>query len=65
MYGHFMNVKYYIHLLPLTEQITEIDNMINRYSKKNHPCYSLRNRFSLLKDLKNLKQQLLSDLQTH
>ena len=62
MHGHFMNVKYYRHLLPLTEQITETDSMINHYSKKNNPCYNLRNRFSLLKDLENLKQQLLSDL---
>ena len=62
MYGHFMNVKYYIHLLPLTEQITEIDSMINHCSKKNHPFYNFRNRFSLLKDLSKLKQQLLSDL---
>ena len=62
MHGHFMNVKYYIHLLPLTQEITEADSMINHYSKKNHPCYNLRNRSSLLKDLENLKQQLLSDL---
>ena len=62
MHGHFMNVKYYIHLLPLTQEITETDSMINQYSKKNHPFYNLRNRSSLLKDLENLKQQLLSDL---
>ena len=62
MHGHFMNVKYYIHLLPLTEQITEIDSMINHCSKKNYPFYNFRNRFSLLKGLSKLKQQLLSDL---
>ena len=62
MYGHFMNVKYYIHLLPLTEQITEIDSMINRCFKKNHPCYNFGNGFSLPKELRKLKQQLPSDL---
>lgn len=65
MYDYFMNVKHYIHLLPLDEQITQINNMIRHYSKKNHACYNFRNRFSLLKDLKDLKQQFLSDLQTH
>ena len=64
MNTYFVNLSQYIHLLPLDEQISEIDRMIKHYSKKNHPCYNFRNRFSSLKDLKDIKRELLSRSQT-
>ena len=42
MLTQFYNVKQYLHLLPLHEQMTEINKMIDYYSKLNHACYNVK-----------------------
>ena len=42
MLTHFYNVKQYLHLLPLHEQMTKINKMIDYYSKLNHACYNVK-----------------------
>ena len=36
----FYNIKQYLHLLPVHEQMAEINKMIDYYSKLNHACYN-------------------------
>ena len=56
---HFYNVKQYLHLLPLHEQMTEINKMIDYYSKLNHACYNVKKIFSQTEQLKNLKRSII------
>lgn len=62
MHDYFLNLQHYIDLLPLNEQLDEINNMIKHYSRKNHLCHHFRNRFLILKGLKSIKQEILSTM---
>ena len=59
MLTHFYNVRQYLHLLPLHEQMAEINKMIDYYSKLNHACYNVKKRFSQIEQLKNLKRSII------
>ena len=62
MHDYFLNLQHYIDLLPINEQRDETNNMIKHYSNKNHPCHNFRNRFSKLKGLNSIKQEILSTM---
>ena len=62
MHNYFINVQQYIHLLPLNEQLVEINNMIKYYSKERHSLPNFRQRFAVLKSLNEIRKDILSDL---
>lgn len=49
-----------MYLLPPHEQIAEIDQIVEYYSKIKHTCYDFKKRFRLIKDLKILRNELLT-----
>ena len=59
MLTHFYNVKQYLHLLPLHEQMTEINKLIDYYSNLNRACYNVKKRFSQIEQLKNSKRSII------
>ena len=65
MHDYFLNLQHYIDLLPLNEQFVEINNMIRYYSKERQSLPNFRQRFSILKGLKSIKQEILSTMQTY
>ena len=55
----FYNIKQYLHLLPVHEQMAEIKKMIDFYSKLNLACYNVKKRFRQIEQLKNLKRSVI------
>ena len=54
----FYNIKQYLHLLPVHEQMAEINKMIDFYSKLNLACYNVKKRFRQIEQLKNFKKNV-------
>ena len=54
----FYNIKQYLHLLPVHEQMAEIKKMIDFYSKLNLACYNVKKRFRQIEQLKNFKKNV-------
>lgn len=60
MHDYFLNLKHYIDLLPLHEQLDdEINKMIKYNSQERYSLPNFRQRFTILKGLKTIKQDIL------
>ena len=62
MHDYFLNLQHYIDLLPLNEELVEINNMIKYYSKETLSLPNFRQRFAVLKGLNDIRKDMLSDL---
>ena len=62
MHDYFLNLQHYIDLLPLNEQLVEINKMIKNYSKERHLLHNFRQRFPVLKGLNDIRKDILSYL---
>ena len=62
MHDYFLNLQHYIDLLPLNEQLVEINNMIKYYSKERFSLHNFRQRFAVLKGINDIRKGILSDL---
>ena len=65
MHDYFLDLQHYIDLLPINEQLDEINKMIKYYSKERQSLPNFRQRFAVLKGLKIIKQDILSTMQTY
>ena len=57
--NNFKNVKEYILLLPIHEQIKEIDRMIKCHSDFNHPRVQIKKKYALINQFKDLKKSII------
>ena len=57
--NNFKNVKEYILLLPIHEQIKEIDKMIKFHSDYNHPRLQIKNKYALINQFKDFKKSVI------
>ena len=57
--NNFKNVKEYILLLPIHEQIKEIDKMIKCHSDYNHPRLQIKNKYALINQFKDFKKSVI------
>lgn len=51
--SNFRNVKEYILLLPIREQIDEINKMIEYHMNYNHPRLNIRNKYMIVNHFKD------------
>ena len=56
--SNFRNARRYIFLLPIHEQIAEIDKMIEHHSNYNHPHVIFKEKYALLKQFKDFKRSI-------
>ena len=56
---NFKNVKEYILLLPIHEQIREIDRMIKCHTEYNHPRVQVERKRALIPQFKDFKESLV------
>lgn len=56
---NFRNVREYIFLLPINEQISEIDKMIEYHSIYKHPRVSIKHKYALVNQFKDFKKALI------
>ena len=59
MSNHFKNVRQYLHLLLLHEQMAEINKMIDYYSSIKFPYSRPNKRFNQIKKLKEFKPLII------
>ena len=59
MLNHFKNVRQYLHLLLLHEQMAEINKMIDYYSNIKFPYSNQNKRFNEIKQLKEFKRLII------
>lgn len=59
MRKQFKNVVPYMQLLPLHEQLAEINKMIEYYSNVKYPYDNARKRFNDIKQLKEVKRSII------
>ena len=59
MLNHFKNVRQYLHLLPLHEQMAEINKMIDYYSNIKFLYSNQNKRFNKIKQLKEFKRLII------
>ena len=57
--NNFKNVKEYILLLPIHEQIKEIDRMIKCHSDFNHPRVQIKKKYALINQFIDLKKSII------
>ena len=57
--NNFKNVREYILLLPIHEQIREIDRMIKCHTEYNHPRVQVKEKYALIHQLKDFKELLV------
>ena len=55
MLNHFQNVRQYLHLLLLHEEMAEINKVIDYYSNIKFPYSNQNKRFNEIKQLKEFK----------
>ena len=55
MLNHFKNVRQYLHLLLLHEEMAEINKVIDYYSNIKFPYSNQNKRFNEIKQLKEFK----------
>ena len=54
--NNLKNAKEYIILLPINEQIKEIDRMIKCHSDYNHPRVQVKKKYALIRQFKDFKE---------
>ena len=59
--NNLKNAKEYIILLPINEQIKEIDRMIKCHSDYNHPRVQVKKKYALKSLIKYYLQQIRDD----
>ena len=57
--NNFKNVKEYMLLLPIHEQIREIDRMIKCHTEYNHPRVEANKKYALIRQFKDFKESLV------
>ena len=57
--NNFKNVKEYIILLPINEQIKKIDRMIKCHSDYNDPRVQIKKKYALMRQFKDFKECLI------
>ena len=57
--NNFKNVKEYMLLLPIHEQIREIDRMIKCHTEYNHPRVQVKKKYALIRQFKDFKESLV------
>ena len=57
--NNFKNVKKYILLLPIQEQLDEINEMINYHTNFKHPLIEVKNKYAIISQLKDFKKSLI------
>ena len=57
--NNFKNVREYILLLPIYEQIREIDRMIKCHTEYNHPRVQVKKKYALIRQFKDFKESLV------
>ena len=57
--NNFKNVKEYVLLLPIHEQIKEIDRMIKCHSDFNHPRVQIKKNYALIDQFKDFKKSII------
>lgn len=55
---NFRNVKEYILLLPIQEQIKEINKMIECHTNYNHPRAQIKKKYTIINQCKDFKMSL-------
>ena len=54
--NNFKNVREHILLLPINEQIREIDRMIKCHTEYNHPRVQVKKKYTLIRQFKDFKE---------
>ena len=54
--NNFKNVREHILLLPIHEQIREIDRMIKCHTEYNHPRVQVKKKYTLILQFKDFKE---------
>ena len=57
--NNLKNAKEYIILLPINEQIKEIDRMIKCHSDYNYPRVQVKKKYALIRKFKDFKESLI------
>ena len=57
--NNFENVREYILLLLIHEQIREIDRIIKYHSNYNHPRVQVKKKYALIRQFKDFKESLV------
>ena len=59
MYNIHVDFKRFLKLLAPEEQVIEINQVINKLNKSNLPGYKISRRFHILKDLNDIKKEII------
>ena len=54
--NNFKSVRKYILLLPIHEQVREIDRMIKFHTEYNHPRIQVKKKYTLIRQFKDFKE---------
>ena len=57
---NFRNVKEYILLLPTTEQIIEVDKMLDYFTNYNHPRTIIKQKYTQIEQYKDFKRSIIA-----
>ena len=56
---YYKNLMKYVHLLPLDEKITELNNMVDLYTNRKCQCRYVKSKYAAISNLKNVRKEIL------